>query len=362
MKSDDESVDLSLPDSFDEDSFDRNEREKKDNRNADFVPNPVSKAIWLKEQKDALLDFRHCENKHLEYNNIKCTSADELSIPELVALIIHEKNEASSKRFRGEIRRLKENIECSQLELEDARKIKKISEKRIDQLREEISVYDGIQKDLEAKVRDLQDKNMGYRERERQFDALGMKCKALEEDIISSRQTLDQQTALLKDSQKAEKETLQRLTDSEKKLQSAVTEKGFLERENALLSDRVDRAETELQKCDSELRSATRKLEELSNSLHQMRDKYQKELESTLAAEVARSREEGSKEISNLYNSRLESWSKENETIRQSKQALEQELERNKKELKEIHSKHESELTQLSKNVGASDLIISELR
>jgi chromosome segregation ATPase len=341
---DDNSLDLSLPESFDADSGEEDEG----------AFGAKTKASWLKEQKASLLA--------LQFPSMQRITTDDLTIPELVELIIHDKVQCAEKTLRAESRNFREMLENTQLDLEESRNGRKMSDKRNAQIRDEINVSEGIQQDLEAKVRDLQEKNMGYRERERHHESLKLKCKTFEDDMQSLRATIDRQNSLLKETEKAEKETLQRLIEAEKKMQSAATESSFLQRENALLSDRVERAETELHKTEAGQRLATRKYEEVSLAMSQLRDQCRKEFDNALAAEVARAREEGSNEMAKLYNDRLDSWGKENASLREAKQKLEHELVNVKKQNHNVRSEHDKELLQCSRTSGEGKILMAELK
>jgi len=371
--SDDNTIQLSLPDSFDE-TFTVNGiplteellmSSKSNNKNInlrlDDASPPSDFSKWIDEEKQRILSLG-TDTYDIDYDRLKYVPKDRMTLVETVALVIHNRLTSETNGQRKEVCRLREQIESLEYELEEARRSKKTMTQRFESLRSELTVSDGRQHELNNKVRELQEKILEFKESERKHGSLKQKSKATEEEIRSFQSQVERHEKTFRESASAEKATMQKLVESERKLQSITTEKAFLEKEADLLLERVERTEKDYRQCEASLSETNRKYEATVYKAKEREDQSKAEYETKVANEISRAREDCNKEVSQLFKHRIEAWERENSLLRESRNEVQKELERLRRELNEARETYEKQLTQHSKASSGNERELLEVR
>ena len=376
---DNNSVQLSLPESFDEtltvngiqimdDPRQKPVRQKHTNgKSCKLKGNEaMSKADWIQEEKSRIFSLAESSNTSVgldyNYDRLKFLPKDRMTLLDAAAYAVQTKVAQLSVNQRNEVSRLREQIESLEHEVGEVKRSKKMLAERLENTRSELMVSEGGQHELNNKLRDVHEQMLRYKITEREFEALKLKYKGAEENNQAIRSQLEGLEKKNNDSAIVNKESIQRYVESEKKVQSIMSEKELLQKEMDLLLDRAERLEKDFNQSEARLIDMRSQYEDTIRKAKTNDEKTKADWEAKLASEILRVRQESINEATQLFKHRAEVWERENAQLRESKKDVQNELVHCKNGLSEAREMYDVQMAQQAKVISEKEHEIIDIR
>jgi chromosome segregation ATPase len=380
---DDNTVQLSLPDSFDEtltvngiqiiENLQRESQQEHVHVNKAILRvgnhNESSriKSDWIEEEKKRLFSLAESSSDlpgGLEYNydRLKFLPKERMTILDAAAQAIQTKVTKLSGSHRQEVNRLRDQIECLEHELGEVKRSKKTLAQRFESLESELMVSNGGKLELNSRLRELHEQILQYKVMQHDFEATKVKLKATEDEKDGFHRQLELKEKNLNEAASAGRESMQKLAESERKVQSMISEKVLLQKETDLILERAERLEKDFQQSEARLSAIRSEYEDAMRKAKSAEEKARADWEAKLASEMSRVRQESSNDVSHLFKHRIDVWERENTLLRESKKDLQKELEQLKRENIGARETYDTQLAQNIKTLSEKEHEIVEVR
>lgn len=381
---DDNTVNLSLPDSFDEtltingmqilDNFGKESQQENlqpskasqqrfNNKNESYNV----KSNWIEEEKNRILSLAGnspglCGGFEYNYERLKFLPKERMTLMDAAAMVIQTRVTKLSGAHRQEVNRLRDQIENLEHELGEVKRSKKALAQRFESLESELIVSNGEKQELNSKMREFHEQTLQYKVIERDYEAMKLKLKATDDakDVLHRRVELLEKT--LDEATSAGRETLQKLGESERKVQSMITERALLQKETDLILERAERLEKDVHQSEGRLSAMRSEYGDAMRKANIAQERAKADWEAKFAQEMSRVRQESGNDVSQLFKHRIDVWERENMLLRESKKELQNELEQLKRELLGARETYDTQMAQNLKTLSEKEREIIEVR
>jgi chromosome segregation ATPase len=197
---------------------------------------------------------------------------------------------------------------------------------------------------------------------ERDYEAIKLKLKATDDakDALHRRVELLEKT--LDEATSAGRLTLQKLGESERKVQSMITERALLQKETDLILERAERLEKDVHQSEGRLSAMRSEYDDTTRKAKMAEERAKADWEAKFASEMSRVRQESGNDVSQLFKHRIDVWERENMLLRESKKELQSELEQLKRELLGARETYDTQMAQTVKTLSEKEREIIEVR
>lgn len=303
-----ESIQLSLPESFDEnlsingipivpDKCSHNEIRC---LHAQVLASSAQ-VQHLSSEKEATLkalkDFEIGINFDHEYEVIKQTSPENRSFIQNAKLQIYEKLSTLQHELQSALERAKNSSEIAEQQQQKASNAQILCDQRISNIQEALDASNERRSEVELKCKDLQSAVIELQEKGHQFDDLLSLNQNMKDETVRLRTLVDQKQKEVECTKECFTNMKIKLKDTEKKIQSLEMDKSFLNKEKCILVQRTEKTEERCKQHLSDLREATIRCDDLTSQLGDATRVAKAESEAKAASEIQRVRGECDQEI-----------------------------------------------------------------
>lgn len=381
---DDDTVNLSLPDSFDEtltingmqviDNFREESQQECEQTNKACQQrynkrngSCNAKSNWIEEEKQRILSLAGnspelCGGLEYNYERLKFLPKERMTLTDAAAMVLQTKVTKLSGAHRQEMNRLRDQIENLEHELGEVKRSKRALTQRFESLESELIVSNGEKQELNNKIREFHEQTLQYKVIERDFEAMKLKLKATDDVKDGLHRRVEFLEKTLNEATSAGRESVQKLAESERKVQSMITERALLQKETDLILDRAERLEKDVHQSEVRLSAIRNEYEDAMRKAKIAEERAKAEWEAKLASEMSRVRQESGNDVSQLFKHRIDVWERENVILRESKKELQSELEQLKRELLGARETYDTQMAQNLKTMSEKEHEIVEVR
>ena len=229
-------------------------------------------------------------------------------------------------------------------------------------LRLDLTTSEGRLQELEGKVRDFQRTVSDLREKGRKFDETLVRAKSAEKKYDELRKLAEDQASALNNAADNEKKVVQKSLDGEHQLQLLRMDKTFLQKELELTAQRAERAEKDSLRNEELLRESMVKRDELLMQLNEARHSSKGAYEEKLEKEIARLREDSSREMKEIRSNNDQVWERENKMLREQKADAVKQYEMVAHDLRGLRNVHETLVLRHAKIGSEQEAAVMEIR
>jgi len=314
-------------------------------------------------------DFHDLNCTASQYNEMKRTDPEKLSLREYVLMRVFEHNVEQRTRTAeavGEVERIRKENAAKIARADDieanfaARKAK--YEKQISELQREVAqIQDQAAQNKDKFLKSLRE--IGRLQEDGQMHAsLRARCNELETDLRNARQQHENMKLQFETMKESESSRKTEADQASRDLEIFRQDKAYLQRELDNEKNQVSRLKLELGRGQEKLEKIESRLEQNQIALHETREKAKTEYEEKLMKEVNRLRDQNKAEISQIKELQLKAVEREAKALRVAKEESVAESEHLRTQLDEVQRELGEARNELAKKDAVREADLSQLR
>ena len=350
---DDQSIELSLPESFDDtlSALDEFSYLKQSDPKLRLFEAQLHSALndvkVLKREKDASLKFLNGSIEIIpnEIEQIEKKSASSLSLVDIVKLTIHNKTRDKTTEAQNLIQKATNQIEIAkQVELKAENK-RRLEEQKVRGLQIDLEATRRRYGEVREQITVLQSTMVDLQEKGRTYDVLQEKNQSLQLEIGQCQNSLSQKEEALLQYKENDLKLQATIKDLERNVHSLELQQSLVDKEKSVLRDRAERAEARVEDLEAKLKELGTKSDRLSSEIADIKLNSKVCYDLELSKNVKELKEKHERDLQTFRSQSDQSFARESKILVEAKEQALAQLQSATKEISDLKKEFDTSIT-----------------
>ena len=351
---DEQSIELSLPESFDDtlsalDEFSYMKQSDPKLRLFQAQLHSASNEIQLlKREKDATLKFINGSIEIIpnEIVQIENKSSSSLSLVDIVKLTIYNRTRDKTTEAQNLIQKATNQIDIAkQVELK-AENERRLEEQKVQGLQIDLEATRRRYGEVREQITVLQSTMVDLQEKGRTYDALQEKNQSLQLEIGRCQNNLSQREETLLQYKENDLKLQATIKDLERNMHSLELQQSLVDKEKSVLRDRAERAEVKVEELEAKLKELGTKSDRLSSEVADIKLNAKVSYDLELSKNVKELKEKYERDLETFRSQSDQAFSRESKILVEAKEQALAQLQSATKEIRDLKMELDTSLAE----------------